>query len=289
MTKKHFIISLPVLFTCGMLCLQPSLSFGSQKSTKVDPKAEEKAAIKTEEKIVAQVEEKATVKEEEKTLDVPKVSEAFGHLIGKNLDSLGFKFDMDKIIQGIQDSVIGKDSPMSESECIQAISQDQEKKFKKLAEVNLQEAAKFLETNLSQEGIVVLEDKKLQYKVETEGTGETVQAHFSPLIKYTGKFLDGKIFGASKEDEMISLDETIPGFSKGIIGMKEGEKRTLYIHPDLAYGVNGNLPPNSLLTFEIELVKANNPQEQDTLMSSTAADADEEGELAVEELSEQTR
>lgn len=281
MTKKHFITSLPVLLACGILCLQPSLSFGSQKSTKVEPKVEEK--------VIAQVEEKAVIQEEEKSLDVPKISEAFGHLIGKNLDSLGFKFDMDKIVKGIQDSVTGKDSPMSESECIQAISQDQEKKFKKLAEVNLQEASKFLETNLSQQGIVVLEDKKLQYKVEKEGTGETVQAHFSPLIKYTGKFLDGKVFGASKEDEMISLDETIPGFSKGIIGMKEGEKRTLYIHPDLAYGVNGNLPPNSLLTFEIELVKANNPQEQDTLMSSTAIDADEEGELAAEELSEQTR
>jgi len=289
MTKKHFIISLPVLVACGMLCLQPSLSFGSQKSTKVDQKTEQKPEPKIEEKVVAQVEEKAVVKEEEKGLDIPKISEAFGHLIGKNLDSLGFKFDMDKIIQGIQDSVIGKDSPMSESECIQAISQDQEKKFKKLAGVNLEEAAKFLEANLSQQGIVVLEDKKLQYKIEKEGTGETVQAHFSPLIKYTGKFLDGRVFGASKEDEMISLDETIPGFSKGIIGMKEGEKRTLYIHPDLAYGVNGNLPPNSLLTFEIEVVKANNPQEQDTLMSSTATDADEEGELAAEELSEQAR
>ena len=88
---------------------------------------------------------------------------------------------------------------------------------------------------------------------------------------------------------MVSLDETIPGFSKGIIGMKEGEKRTLYIHPDLAYGVNGNLPPNSLLTFEIEIVKANSPQEQDTLMSSTASYAEEDGELASEGLSEQTR
>lgn len=268
MTKRKLIKPLSILLACGALSIHPALSFADQK-------ADQKTAVK--------VEEKVAVKEEEKALDIPKISEAFGHLIGKNLDSLGFKFDMDKIIKGIQDSILGKESPMNESECIQAISQDQEKKFKKLAEQNLQEAEKFLESNSSKKGMVSLEEKKLQYKIEKEGVGEVVQAHFSPLIKYTGKFVDGKIFGASKEDEMISLDETIAGFSKGIIGMKEGEKRTLYIHPDLAYGVNGSLPPNSLLTFEIEVVKANSPQEQDSLMSSTALEADEDGELATEE------
>ncbi len=275
MKARNLKTSLSFLLACGALGVYPALSFANQKNT---------------EKAVESVSTKEAVKEEEKPLDISKISEAFGHLIGKNLDSLGFKFDMDKIIKGIQDSVLGKESPMSESECIQAISQDQEKKFKKLAEQNLQEAEKFLDANAMQKGVVSQEEKKLQYKIEKEGTGEVVEAHFSPLIKYTGKFMDGKVFGASKEHEMISLDETIPGFSKGIIGMKEGEKRTLYIHPDLAYGVNGNLPPNSLLTFEIEVVKANNPQEQDTLMSSTSADAEDDGEIAAEdEPSEQPR
>lgn len=82
---------------------------------------------------------------------------------------------------------------------------------------------------------------------------------------------------------MISLDETIPGFSKGIVGMKEGEKRTLYIHPDLAYGVNGSLPPNSLLTFEIEIVKANNPQDQEAVISSNTNELEEDQELALDE------
>lgn len=271
MRKINLTTSLSILLTCGVLGLHPVFSFADQKNA-------------------AKIEEKVSVKEEEKALDIPKISEAFGHLIGKNLDSLGFKFDMDKIIKGIQDSISGKESPMSESECIQAISQDQEKKFKKLAEQNLQEAEKFLDDNSSKKGIVSVEEKKLQYKIEKEGSGEIVKDHFSPLIKYTGKFLDGKVFGSSKEDEMISLDETISGFSKGIVGMKEGEKRTLYIHPDLAYGVNGSLPPNSLLTFEIEVIKANAPQEQDTLMSSTSLDTEDDGEIALEEeSSEQPR
>lgn len=38
--------------------------------------------------------------------------------------------------------------------------------------------------------------------------------------------------------------------------MKEGEKRRLFVHPDLGYGTSGHLPPNALLIFDIELVKA---------------------------------
>lgn len=204
---------------------------------------------------------------QEENLDLGKISESFGFLIGKNLDSLGFEFDMERVVKGIQDCAAGKEPPMSETECVQAISMVQERAFQKLAKENLEVADDFMETNKKDSNIVQLEEGKLQYRVEKEGAGEVVQAHFSPLIRYTGKFLDGKIFGSSKEDELISLDDTIAGFSKGIVGMKEGEKRTLFIHPTLGYGMQGYLPPNSLLTFEIEVVKANAPKKDEEALS----------------------
>lgn len=200
--------------------------------------------------------------QEEKT-EAPgldKVSEAFGHLIGKNIDTLGIKFDIKQVIKGLQDATEGKSAPMSESECIQAISTAQEAAFKMQATENLKKAEDFLSKNSKEGKIVSLEEGKVQYKIEKEGVGESIKEHYCPLIRYVGKYLDGTVFGSSKEDEKISLDETIAGFSKGLLGMKEGEKRTLYIHPDMAYGTSGYLPPNSLLTFEIELVKANLPQ-----------------------------
>ena len=55
------------------------------------------------------------------------------------------------------------------------------------------------------------------------------------------------------------LDESLPGLNKALLGMKEGEKRTVFIHPDLGFGTHGYLPPNSLLTFDIEVVQANAP------------------------------
>ena len=202
--------------------------------------------------------------------DVLKISEALGHLMGKQLDSIGFKFDIAQVIKGLQDAKQGKGSPMTEMECIQAITAVQETIFKKEAGENLKKADEFFTQNSSKEGVVTLEPGKLQYKIEKAGTGAAVQEHDSPLIRYTGKFLDGSIFDTSKEDEMISLDETIPGFTKGLIGMKEGEKRTLFIHPELGYGTKGYLPPNSLLTFEVEIVKATAPRAEtaDSLSSS---------------------
>lgn len=197
-----------------------------------------------------------------KPVDVAKVSEAFGHLLGKNLESMGMKFDIAKVIQGLKDSYDGKAAPMSEVECIQAITAAQEVVFKETASENLKKAEKFLAENQTAQDVKSLENGKLQYRINKEGKGATVDENSNPLIRYTGKFLDGSVFGASKEEEMVHLDETIPGFSKGLIGMKEGEKRTLFIHPDLGYGTHGYLPPNSLLTFEVEVVQANAPYEE---------------------------
>ena len=222
-------------------------------------------------------------KEEKGKIDLQKISQAFGHLIGKNLDSLGFEFDMNEVIKGMEDSVAGKESPMNETECVQAISLVQEEAFQKLADNNLEEANSFMAENSKHEGIVVLEKDKLQYKVEKTGEGTVVEKHFSPMIRYSGKFLDGKVFGSSQEDELISLDETISGFSQGIVGMKEGEKRTIYIHPELGYGTSGYLPPNSLLVFEIEVIKANATPEQEDSFTSISKEGPRE--IAVPEKS----
>jgi peptidylprolyl isomerase len=194
---------------------------------------------------------------DKKQSDIAKLSEAFGHMIGKNIDSLGVKFDIDQVAKGIKDSSQGKQSPMSEEECVQALTAVQEAIFKKQAEDNLARAEAFLSDNAKSKGVVSLHQGKLQYKIEKTGKGSEVQPHFTPLVRYQGKYLDGTVFGSSKQNEPLSLDETITGIQEGLVGMKEGEKRTLYIHPSLAYGTTGFLPPNSLLTFEVELIQAN--------------------------------
>ncbi len=240
MFKNLFILSSACLLTCTI----PSI--GNEKKVASDKPAS------TEKKV-----EKQTAASPANQIDIAKISEAFGHLLSKNIQTTGVDFDIAQVIKGLQDAASGKASPMTEMECIQGITSAQEALFKEKSEQNLKKAQEFLSANSKEKNIISLESGKVQYKVEKEGSGTAVESHFSPMIQYTGKFLDGTVFGSSKEDEKLSLDEIIPGLKAGLIGMKEGEKRTIYIHPEMAYGTNGYLPPNSLLTFEIELIKAN--------------------------------
>ena len=188
--------------------------------------------------------------------DIAKISEAMGHLIGKNLQALGLELDVQAIVKGLKDASEGKNPPMNEDDCVQAIATLQEESFSAAAEINRQEADDFLEKNKTEPGVVSLENGKLQYKIVKQGAGQDVQPYNSPIIRYTARYLDGQVFGAMTDDELISLDETIPGFSKGLVGMKEGETRTLYLHPDLGYGKQGHLLPNALLIFDVEVIKA---------------------------------
>lgn len=212
-------------------------------------------------------------------IDLKQVSEAFGHFIGKNLNSSpGISFDLEAIIKGMRNGASGKPSPMSEKEYEGAMQKLQERAFERLSADNLKAANEFMQKNSNAEGVVEIEPGKLQYILLEKGNGQKVESHSSPLIHYTGKFLDGKVFGSSQEvggPITIPLDQTIPGFSKGLLGMQEGEKRRLFIHPDLGYGTLGNLPPNALLIFDIEIIKADS-QEEKKLSSDASKDFEDE-------------
>lgn len=209
-------------------------------------------------------EQAAAQKQAAKQIDLPKISEAFGHFIGRNLKTPGVNFDLESVIKGMRDGAAGKPAPMSDKEYEQMMTAIQENAFHVLSEENLKAANEYLRKNKSEPGIVEIEGGKLQYKIEKPGSGETVAAHSSPQISYTGQFIDGTVFNSSAEaggSVTIPLDQTIKGFNAGIAGMKEGEKRRLFIHPDLGYGTTGHFPPNSLLIFDIEVVKAHSPEQ----------------------------
>lgn len=200
-------------------------------------------------------------------VDINKLSEALGNFIGRNLENPGMKFDLESVIKGIREGAAGRPSPMTEEEYEKALTLVQETAFAEVSERNLKAANDFLKENAKNSNVIQLEPEKLQYEVVTEGSGAAVEPSSKPLIHYTGKFLDGTVFGSSQESGgpiAISLDQTIPGFSKLLIGMKEGEKRKFYIHPDFGYGTTGQLPPNSLLMFDVEVLKANSTPEDTT-------------------------
>lgn len=228
----------------------------------------------TELKKVPEVSSATATKEEQE--EMIKLSEAFGHFIGRNLHTPGMNFDLESIIKGMREGVAGKPAPMSDQEYEGLLAKTQEKAFKEISAKNLQAAEKFVSENKIKPNVKEIELGKLQYTILQEGTGAVVTEHNAPLINYSGSYIDGTTFSSSKEAGgpiTIPLDQTIPGFSKGIVGMKEGEKRKLFIHPDLGYGTTGQLPPNSLLIFEIEVIKADN---KDAAANDKSVDSDDD-------------
>ena len=72
--------------------------------------------------------------------------------------------------------------------------------------------------------------------------------------------IDGTVFDSSvQRGQPISFAVTgvIKGWTEGLQLMKEGAKYEFYIPSGLAYGPQGNqgIPPNSVLFFEVELIK----------------------------------
>ncbi len=206
-------------------------------------------------------------------LDMKKVSEAFGQFIGRHLKSPGMDFDLDGVIRGIRDGASGKAAPMTDKEYEKMMLMVQKNAIEKTSSENLKAANEYIQKNSKNAGMVEVQPGKLYYQVIKEGNGEVVGTHATPQITYSGQFIDGTVFGSSDETGPVSipLDQTIPGFSLGIAGMQEGEKRRLIIHPELGYGMTGHLPPNSLLIFEIEVVKANTAE-----ISDSGSDDDED-------------
>lgn len=93
------------------------------------------------------------------------------------------------------------------------------------------------------------------------GDGEIVNEGATITAHYTGALAaDGTIFQSSHDfgqPATFGLDQVISGWTKGVPGMKVGGTRRLIIPSAMAYGSQraaANIPPNSDLVFDIELV-----------------------------------
>jgi FKBP-type peptidyl-prolyl cis-trans isomerase FkpA len=80
---------------------------------------------------------------------------------------------------------------------------------------------------------------------------------YSPLMPdQHGAQFDSSV-GRQPFSFMLGAGSVIKGWDRGLMGMKEGGKRTLIIPANLAYGQRGqgNIPPGATLIFDIELLR----------------------------------
>ena len=96
-----------------------------------------------------------------------------------------------------------------------------------------------------------------QVKVETlvAGSGVSPTIEDVALINYKGTLPDGKVFD-QQQQAVFPLQGVVPGFTKALMQMQRGGKYKVLIPSELGYGAKqaGPIPPNTDLTFEIELI-----------------------------------
>jgi peptidylprolyl isomerase len=102
--------------------------------------------------------------------------------------------------------------------------------------------------------------KKTDLKV---GDGAEAIRGAKVTIHYVGMLQDGTVFDSSIARNQtvafpLGVAQALPAWDHGIIGMKVGGRRRLEAPPFLAYGqsgIEGAVPPNAPVIFEIDLLK----------------------------------
>jgi len=118
------------------------------------------------------------------------------------------------------------------------------------------------ENKKSNEDVITMKNG-IKYKDIKIGNGEVVKQGQKLNVFYVGQLEDKSIFDKSilspGFDFVLGKGEVIKGWDEGVKGMKVGGKRRLIIPSNLAYGKTGTdgIPPNSTLTFTIEIKKIN--------------------------------
>lgn len=95
------------------------------------------------------------------------------------------------------------------------------------------------------------------------GTGPAAEKGYLVDVHYTARMPDGKIVldtrTQGKSHKFIVGDATvIPGMDSGVVGMRTGGVRLVSLPPHAHYGrmgYAGIIPPDTVLTFEIEMLR----------------------------------
>lgn len=138
----------------------------------------------------------------------------------------------------------------------------------------------FLAHNQKKSGVETL-PSGLQYKIIKHGSNKG--AHPGPAdfveVHYRGTLIDGTEFDSSYKRHTpagFAVNAVIPGWTEVLQLMRPGDKWTVYIPANLAYGSHGAgdlIKPNSALIFDIELLSVR-PNADDTPLDFTDDVAD---------------
>ncbi len=101
--------------------------------------------------------------------------------------------------------------------------------------------------------------KKQPGKGSPPPKGAMIRVHYTGRLLRTGNQFDSSRDRGKPVSFPVGVGRVIRGWDEALLQMRTGEKRTLIIPPDLAYGHrgagNGLIPPDAWLVFDVELLE----------------------------------
>ena len=204
------------------------------------------------------------------TLDsaIDRYSYALGMDLGKAIANVNIPLKMDVLMAAILDETDSTRPVLLNDTAAEAALQDLLLQMQKKKEADeaasakkaLDEQVAFLAKNIM-DSTVKTTPKGVQYKVLKDSTGISPKASDKVKVHYIGSLLNGTEFDNSvKRGEPLEfpVNAVIEGWQDLLQVMKEGMKVKAWIPSALAYGEAGVpplIPANSLLVFEVELLK----------------------------------
>ena len=180
--------------------------------------------------------------------EVKIISKHLAHLTKENLQEFYPYYDFNEFIKALSE----KDDTVESSYA--TLMEFKDRIFNEEARKNLEIASQFLSHLPFKENIIEVKKGKIYYEILQPGTGAVITDDSTPLIHFTEMDLSNAVL--QDTTGKIPLKETIVGFRQGVAGMQVGEKRKIYVHPDLAYGKFGQYASQQLIIFIVEIIDA---------------------------------
>lgn len=196
-----------------------------------------------------------------------RASYMVGQDLAKQIAPLGDEVDIDLVVDALRAAHAGTAPLLLPADQTDAVRRDFTRHLREKQDVahaaqaqkNLHDSEAFLAENGRRNGVTTTASG-LQYETLRGGDGPKPVAADTVDIDYIGTLRDGRkiedtyVIGHSAQ---FALNRVFPGMAEALQLMPVGAKYRFWVPPKLAYGElgkAGEIEPNVVLTFEIELL-----------------------------------
>ncbi len=192
--------------------------------------------------------------------EIDSVSYLIGYNIGADMKNGKFTdVSMAQFVAGVNRAIAGEEKEIDEAEANACLEKYFTALRNKEESDKLAESLAWIESIKGEEGVKMLVEG-VYYKVITEGEGPSPVSGDSVLAHYTGRLSKGEVFQSTEGRDPVTftVDGVIPGWTAALKQMNKGAKWTVYLAPDMAYGLmpprGSGIAPNDALSFDMEVV-----------------------------------